>query len=121
MTAQLRQWSKYYQEATVAIKERYEEKIKLLGCKEDPYCSFESKGKTAVPASVEWTFHLPRHIQLSNTHTHEQLKAYKSLDGFNFYINGKVNSVRVTELPHTTIHPKCYLWYGIHKQCLLQL
>ena len=39
----------------MAIKERYEEKIKLLGCKEDPYCSFESKGKTAVPASVEWT------------------------------------------------------------------
>ena len=40
--------------------------------------------------------------------THEQLKAYKGLDGFNFYINGKVNSVRVTELPRTTTHPKRY-------------
>ena len=71
MTAQLRQLSKYYQEATVAIKERYEEKIKLLGCKEDPYCSFESKGKTAVPVSVEWTswpdVTYPD-IQLSNSH-----------------------------------------------------
>ena len=42
--------------------------------------------------------------------THEQLKAYKSLDGFNFYINGKV---RVTELLRTTIHPKCYLFTAL--------
>ena len=35
----------------MAIKE----KDQALGCKEDPYCSFESKGKTAVPAFVEWT------------------------------------------------------------------
>ena len=45
--------------------------------------------------------------------THEQLKAYKSLDGFNFYINGKVNSVRVTELPRTTTHPKRYLFTAL--------
>ena len=86
MTAQLRQWSKYYQEATVAIKERYEEKIKLLGCKEDPYCSFESKGNTAVPPSVEWTSwpdviypDIYNYLIVTPGMTHEQLKAYKSL------------------------------------------
>ena len=45
--------------------------------------------------------------------THKQLKAYKSLNGFNFYINGKVSSVRLTELPHTTTQPKHYLFTAL--------
>ena len=102
----------------MAIKERYEEKMKLLGCKEDPYCYFEKK--TTVPVSVEWTSwpdvtypDIYNYLIVTPGMTHEQLKAYKSLYGFNFYINGKVSSVRVTELPHITTQPKHYLFTAL--------
>ena len=92
--------------------------MKLLGCKEDPYCYFEKK--TIVPVSVEWTSwpdvtypDIYNYLIVTPGMTHEQLKAYKSLDGFNFYINGKVSSVRVTELPHITTQPKHYLFTAL--------
>ena len=92
--------------------------MKLLGCKEDPYCYFEKK--TIVPVSVEWTSwpdvtypDIYNYLIVTPGMTHEQLKAYKSLDGFNFYINGKVSSVRVTELPHITTQPKHNLFTAL--------
>ena len=42
---------------------------------------------------------VPRHIQLSvSTYTREELKAYKSLDGYNFLIQGWVNNVQIISL-----------------------
>ena len=35
-------------------------------------------------------------ILTASLYTHEQLKAYKSLDGYNFYTNGWVSDMRVT-------------------------
>ena len=52
-------------------------------------------------------------ILTPSTYTHEQLKAYKSLDGYNFFINGWVSSVMVT---CTGTHPKSYLFTP--KSCL---
>ena len=48
--------------------------------------------------------------------THDQLKAYKSLGGYNFYVNGKVSNLVVTEVPGT----KNYLFTVVvkHSQAL---
>ena len=51
----IKSWSKYYQESSVELKTRYEEKMRLLGCRKDPYSRFESKGKMSniVILSIE--------------------------------------------------------------------
>ena len=54
----VKSWSKYYQESSAEVKERYEEKMKLLGCRDDPFSHFENKGKAIVSTCnhcVDWT------------------------------------------------------------------
>ena len=107
----VKSWSKYYQESSAEVKERYEEKMKLLGCREDPFSRFENKGKAIVSTCnhcVDWTSwpevtypNIYNYLILTPGVTHEQLKAYKSMEGYNFYINGKVSSINVTEIPNT--------------------
>ena len=70
--------------------------LRLLGCREDPYSRFESKGKTSDSNSLDW-IHWPEvtypdiynYLILTPGITHEQLKAFKSMEGYNFYISGK--------------------------------
>ena len=100
MTAlSVKSWSKYYQESSPEVKEHYEEKMRLLGCRVDPFTHFESKGKAIASTGnqpVEWTNwpevtypDINNYLILTPGVTHEQLKAYKSMEGYNFYINGK--------------------------------
>ena len=37
MSLPVKSWSKYYQESSAELKTRYEEKMRLLECREDPY------------------------------------------------------------------------------------
>ena len=105
----IKSWSKYYQESSAELKTRYEEKMRLLGCREDPYYRFKSKGYTSDSNSLDWirwpevTYpDIYNYLILTPGITHEQLKAFKSMEGYNFYISGKVNSINVTELPSTS-------------------
>jgi len=47
------------------------------------------------------------YLILTPGYTFEQLKAYKSLDGFNFFINGWVTNVIVT---HLNAQPRSFLF-----------
>ena len=125
MALPIKSWSKYYQESSAELKTRYEGKMRLLGCREDPYSRFESKGKTSTSTSVDWTCwfevtypDIYNYLILTPGVTHEQLKAFKSMEGYNFYIYGKVSSVNVTELPSTS--NKAYLFTALvkHSQAL---
>ena len=111
-SATIKSWSKYFLELSPSsdVKKRYQEKIDLAGLSEDPYCRLEAKGKGGnVVLSVEWTNwpditwpDIYNYLILTPGVTHEQLKAYKSLDGYNFFVNGKVSNIVVTEVQGTT-------------------
>ena len=67
----------------------------------DPYYHLESS--TSSSASVEW-YEWPEVtyadiykflINTTSYCTHEQLKAHKSLDGYNFFVNGWVTNITV--------------------------
>ena len=95
------QYSRYYSELEGEAKSRYEQKVKMIGLV-DPYCSLES-GNSSSSSSVEWyewpdvTYADIYNFLINTTSycTHEQLKAYKSLDGYNFFVNGWVTDINV--------------------------
>jgi len=85
-------------------RKRYEEKMQLLGCIEDPYCRMERKGgcrsssvdwmdwpSVSYPDIYNYLIHTP------SEYTHEMLQAHKSTDGYNFLMNGWVNNILVTK------------------------
>ena len=101
------------------MKKCYKEKISLAGFSEDPYCCLEMKGKgSSEVVSIEWTNwpdiswpDIYNYLILIPGVTHEQLKAYKSLEGYNYYVNGKVSNVVVTKVLGT----KNYLFPAVVK------
>ena len=131
----LKNVSKYFQELSEEAKSRYEEKLGILGDIEDPYVggSWLVRG-----SSVEWhdwpTVEYPDIynylIATPSAYTRDQLKAYKSLDAYNFVKNGWVAKLQVVVLPNrahsyfvharvrhsqkvsaTPLHP----WIGVEK------
>lgn len=80
--------------------------MKLVGCAQDPYYHLENP-EAKVDGILEWN-HWPDVsyadvynyliILTPSLYTHEQLKAYKSLDGYNFYANGWVSDMNVTSV-----------------------
>ena len=87
-------------------RRQYKEKLALLGCGEDPYFLLEQKGLVRSSECVEWidwpsVSYADIYNYLINTpseYTHEMLKAYKSMDGYNFFVNGWVSNVVVTQI-----------------------
>ena len=93
-------YSKYFSELKEeAVKKRYVEKLKVAECLKDPYCYLESRSN--ISDAVEWNrwpdvtyADIYNYLVLTvSFYTQDQLKAYKSLDGYNFFTNGWVNSV----------------------------
>jgi len=102
MSASTIQFSKYYSELKEdESKRRYEEKLKTCECLKDPYCYLESKGNIANALEwMEWpdvTYaKVYDYLVLTvSFYTRDQIKAKKSLDGYNFFANGWLNSVTV--------------------------
>ena len=99
-------FSKYYSELEGEAKSRYEQKVRMIGLV-DPYHFLENSGPSSSPSSsplsVEWyewpdIMYADIYNFLINTTsycTHEQLKAYKSLEGYNFFVNGWVSNISV--------------------------
>ena len=95
-------YSSYYSELKNEAKLKYEAKLKIFSATIDPYCILE--GSSSLISSVEW-YEWPdvsfadiyNYLILTPSFcTHEQLKAYKSMDGYNFFINGWVNNITVS-------------------------
>lgn len=91
----------YYLELKEDAKNRYVEKLKDANCLKDPYYYLESKKN--ISNALEWTewpdvsfADIYNYLVLTvSSYTCDQVKAYKSLDGYNFFINGWVNDVTV--------------------------
>ena len=94
-------FAKYFLELKEDAKKRYENKMKIADRTKHPCCYLESKN--AVSGSVEWseqpdvTFaDINNYLVVTvSLHTREQMKAFKSLDVYNFFINGWINSFLV--------------------------
>ena len=74
-------------------KVRYNEKLAMLGGMEDPYATIAS---ASSEASVDWQ-HWPDiqypdiynyFVATPSGHTKEELKAYKSLEGYKYFVDG---------------------------------
>jgi len=95
------EYSQYFSELKDEEKKRYEDKMKIVGCVKDPYCYLESKNDIAGTVKwIDWpeVMYLDVYNYLVLTvslYTREQMRAYKSLDGFNFVVNGWLNSIAV--------------------------
>ena len=93
-------YSQYYLEQTGDTKNRYFDKLKLICCKEDPYCRLE-KLLTFSGNTIEW--HEWPDVMCGDVHNyliltpslymHEQLKSYKSLEAFNQVLNAWVSDI----------------------------
>ena len=88
--------SKYYLELDdEEAKKRYNEKLIYIKATEDPYCLLENPS-SITSNCVEWSqwpdvlyADIYNYLILTpSTYTHEQLKAYKSLDGYIISLSG---------------------------------
>lgn len=93
-------YSKYFSELKEeAAKKGCVEKLKVMECLKDPYCCLEIRSN--ISGAVEWNqwpdvtyADIYNYLVLIvSFYTQNQLKAYKSLDGYNFFTNSWVNSV----------------------------
>ena len=90
-----------------------------------PYCRMEAKGKGKAVDALKWMdwpdvthADIYSYLILMPSMTHEQLKAYKGLEGFNHFVNGWVSGVTVVIVPHS--RPRVYLFTATvrHSQAL---
>jgi len=91
-------YSKYFNELkNNTNKRRYQEKVSLLGCPEDPYSQIErTEAQCSKSTSVEWMEWLSvSYADIYNFFINTVSK-YKSMDGYNFFMNGWVSGILVT-------------------------
>ena len=118
------QYSDYYSGLTGEAKVKYDGKMKMISATTDPYCILEKKSgpssSCSLISSVEW-YEWPdvsfadiyNYLILTPSFcTHEQLKAYKSMDGYNFFINGWVSNIIVSAIK---TRPKNFVLMGLVK------
>ena len=77
-------YSKYYEELDTVAKKRYREKLDIAGLSCDTYISADFQtGNSQLWPKVEYPDIFNYLINTTSSCTKEQLKAYKSLDGYN--------------------------------------
>lgn len=112
-------YSQYYSELNGEAKRRYEDKLKMILYGKDPFCYLEAD-KSSI-SSLEW-YEWPDVtypdiynylINTSSFCTHEQLKAYKSMDGYNFFSSGWVSNPIV--IGNQIARPKVFILMSLVK------
>ena len=102
-----KRYSQYFRQLDDKAKTRYKEKLQLLGGIEDPYVEGSS---VALESAIDWqdwpNVEYPDIynylIATPSPYTKEQLRAYKSMDGYLFVANGWVDNVQVYPIPSRT-------------------
>ena len=99
-------YSAYYYVLDKTAKTRYREKLRMLGEMEDPYIT-SSKIHTDDAECLDWLkwpdveygdiFNYC--ITSPNGYSQEELKAYKSLDAYKFFVDGWVSDILVWVVP----------------------
>ena len=90
-------YSKYYEELDSQAQKRYIEKLSIASLLFDPYLSkdFVSESNQELWPEIEYPDIYNYLINTTSSYTKEQLKAYKSMDGYNFFVQGWVGKVEV--------------------------
>lgn len=99
--ASVTQYSSYYYALDENARKRYKENLQKLGEATNPYLKWQT-GTT-----IEWQ--LWPEVEYPNIYnfliatpslfTSDSLKAYKSLDAYNYYISGWIDNIHVTNVP----------------------
>ena len=96
-------YSTYYNELDKIAKERYREKLQKLGDLADPYLERSRGDHTSIDwqlwPEVEYPDIYNFLIATPSLYTGDCLKAYKSLDAYNYYASGWVDNVKVFTIP----------------------
>ena len=93
-------YSTYYRELDDEAKVRYREKLAILGHVDDPYIIARQSAVSDWQQwpEVEYPDIFNYLVTTPSLYTQDQLKAYKSLDAYNFSVNGWVSNVSVVSL-----------------------
>ena len=100
-----RRYSPYFYELEEPEKCRYAQKLDKLGGIDDPYlqeASIVGEDWRNWPI-VEYPDIYNYLIQTPSLYTGESLKAYKSLDAYNYYVNGWIDKVKVVKITAMTV------------------
>ena len=94
------QLSAYYNDLEEKAKSRYREKLEKLGGMTDPYLNWQSEASIdwQLWPDVEYPDIFNYLIESPSVYTGESLKAYRSLDAYNYFVSGWVESVCVVEI-----------------------
>ena len=94
------QLSAYYNDLEEKAKSRYREKLEKLGGMTDPYLNWQSEASIdwQLWPDVEYSNIFNYLIESPSVYTGESLKAYRSIDGYNYFVSGWVESVCVVEI-----------------------
>lgn len=97
-------FSTYYYGLEETAKQRYRQKVERAGLVDDPYVTLEQRIQSEDWQNwprIEYPDIYNYLIQTPSIYTGESLRAYKSLDGYNFFLNGWVSNVSVTAAMRT--------------------
>ena len=98
-------YSTYYCALDDTAKQCYKVKLELVSALEDPYFAYE-RGIVSVDwnnwPQVEYPDIYSYLVQAPSIYTGESLKAYKSLEVYNLYINSRVEDIAVFTVSSTS-------------------
>ena len=90
-------WSEYYKELDDTDKSDYKKKLTLANDKilPDPYfiTDWEELEKVTSIPDIDFPVIYSYLVDTPSVYTKESIKAYKSLDAYNFFISGHVQDV----------------------------
>ena len=92
--------SDFFKQLDAADKKRYKEKLSKLGLRVDPYLMDADQWSTSrnVWPSVEFPDICVYLLNSPSPYTKEALKAYKSSEGYAYFVAGVVDQVLVTKI-----------------------
>ena len=107
-------YSSYFQTLDVAAKARYNEKLAILGGIQDPYVTVNViRSEEHIDwlnwPNIEYPDIYNYFVTTPSSYTKQQLKAYKSLDGYKYFVDGWV-SESCHRLVRTSTQSESSLW-----------
>ena len=105
-------YSSYFQTLDVAAKARYNEKLAILGGIQDPYVTVNViRSEEHIDwlnwPNIEYPDIYNYFVTTPSSYTKQQLKAYKSLDGYKYFVDGWVSDVIVWSGPRPRVKVVC--------------
>ena len=93
-------FSEYYKTLSEAAQRRYKEKLDKIDLDKDPYLPRDASNETLLNnfdwPNIEYPDIYNYLINTPSVYTKDTLKAYKSLDAYNYFVSGWISNIEVT-------------------------